>query len=80
LALDEDLLDILVCPVSKEPMFYFEEEEFLFCPDSRLKYPITDDIPQMLEEEAEEVSEDEAERLESDAEERGLVKTGQGDV
>lgn len=77
MALSDELLDILVCPVSKEPLIYFEDEEFLFCPDSRLKYPIKDDIPQMLEEEAEELSEDEAGKLEEEAEDRDLRITGQ---
>jgi uncharacterized protein YbaR (Trm112 family) len=42
---------------------YFESENFLFCPESRLKYRIEDDIPVMLIEEAERVSEAEAAAL-----------------
>lgn len=63
MALDPVLLEILVCPESKKPLLYFEEEHFLFCPESRLKYRIEDDIPVMLIEEAERVDEAEAERL-----------------
>ena len=51
--IDPQLLEILVCPESKKPLVYFEEEGFLFCPDSRLKYRIDDDIPVMLVDEAE---------------------------
>ncbi len=63
MALDPELLEILVCPESKEPLLYFEQENFLFCPDSRLKYSIEDDIPVMLIEEAERLSEQEAQAL-----------------
>lgn len=63
MALDPVLLEILVCPESKKPLLYFEEEHFLFCPESRLKYRIEDDIPVMLIEEAERVDEAEAEQL-----------------
>ena len=57
MALDPLLLEILVCPESKKPLLYFEKEGFLFCPESRLKYRIEDDIPVMLVEEAERLDE-----------------------
>lgn len=63
MALDAVLLEILVCPESKKPLVYFEAENFLFCPESRLRYRIEDDIPVMLIEEAERVSEAEAQAL-----------------
>jgi uncharacterized protein YbaR (Trm112 family) len=72
MALDEQLLDVLVCPETKEPLIYFEEENFLFSPSAKLKYAIEDDIPVMLVDEAEEVSENEAEELLEKAQERGL--------
>jgi uncharacterized protein YbaR (Trm112 family) len=58
--IDPQLLEILVCPESKKPLVYFEEEGFLFCPDSRLKYRIDDDIPVMLVDEAERLDENAA--------------------
>ena len=61
--LDPLLLEILVCPESKQPLLYFESENFLFCPESRLKYRIEDDIPVMLVEEAERLGEAEAAAL-----------------
>jgi uncharacterized protein YbaR (Trm112 family) len=76
-ALDDQLLDVLVCPETKDPLIYFEDENFLFSPSARLKYPIEDEIPVMLVDEAEEVSEEEAERLENEADERNLPKTAQ---
>ena len=63
MALDPELLEILVCPESKKPLVYFQEEDFLFCPDSRLKYRIEEGIPVMLIEEAERLSEDAARGL-----------------
>jgi len=43
MALDDKLLEILVCPESKQPLIYFEEEEILLSPASRLKYAVEDD-------------------------------------
>lgn len=77
MALDDELLDILVCPESKEPLIYFEDEEFLFCPASRLRYSVEDDIPVMLVDEAERVSEEEAEELVEKARNRDLENADQ---
>ena len=49
---NKELLDILVCPVSKEKLEYDEKENVLVCHASRLKYPVEDDIPIMLPERA----------------------------
>jgi uncharacterized protein YbaR (Trm112 family) len=62
--LPSDLLDVLVCPRSKQPLVYFPRGEdnvdethgFLLCPASRLRYPIRDGVPVMLVDEATEVS------------------------
>jgi len=72
MTLDKELLEILACPESKAPLIYFEEEAFLFCPQSRLKYPVRDGIPVMLVDEAERLEEDAAAKLAADAEARGL--------
>lgn len=65
-----ELLEILVCPESKESLLYFPEgdperggEPFLFAATSRLRYPIRDGVPVMLVSEAERVSAEEASRL-----------------
>ena len=50
--LDKKLLDILACPVCKGPLVYDREQQELICKADRLAYPIRDDIPVMLEEEA----------------------------
>ena len=57
--MDKKLLDILVCPVCKGPLLYREEQQELVCKAERLAYPIRDDIPVMLEEEARRLSADE---------------------
>ncbi|NIR32118.1 MAG: Trm112 family protein [Gammaproteobacteria bacterium] len=61
--MDKKLLDILVCPVCKGPLVYRRKESELVCRACRLAYPIRDDIPVMLEEEARHISLEEAERL-----------------
>ena len=48
--IDKRLLDILVCPVSKESLEQIGNE--LVCKKSNLAYPIRDGIPVMIPEEA----------------------------
>lgn len=50
--MDKKLLEILVCPVCKGPLTYRRAELELVCFGCRLAYPIRDEIPVMLEEEA----------------------------
>ncbi len=54
--MDKKLLDILACPVCKGPLVYDRKKQELICKADRLAYPIRDDIPVMLEEEARELS------------------------
>lgn len=61
--MDEQLLEILVCPVTKGPLIYDKERQELISVAARLAYPVRDGIPVMLEEEARAISEEEAERL-----------------
>ncbi|CAK0747840.1 UPF0434 family protein YcaR [Gammaproteobacteria bacterium] len=57
--MDKRLLDILVCPICKGPLQYRREARELVCRLDRLAYPIRDDIPVMLEEEARRLGEEE---------------------
>jgi len=57
--MDKKLLDILVCPVCKGPLVYVKASDELICKGDRLAYPIKDDIPIMLEEEARELAAEE---------------------
>jgi uncharacterized protein YbaR (Trm112 family) len=53
MTLSLELLDILVCPQCKGTLLYREEDDLLVCEVCRLAYPIRDDIPVMLVDEAE---------------------------
>jgi uncharacterized protein len=44
----QDLLDILVCPVCKQPVSLNTAGNSLKCGECRRVYPIQDDIPIML--------------------------------
>ena len=50
--MDAKLLEILVCPLCKGPLVYRKDRQELVCKPDRLAYPIRDDIPVMLEDEA----------------------------
>jgi len=49
---DKKLLEILVCPLCKGPLEYRKDDSELVCKADKLAYPIKNDIPVMLEEEA----------------------------
>ncbi|GGE00515.1 Trm112 family protein [Rhizobium anhuiense] len=49
---DPKLLDLLVCPLSKERLSYDREHNELVSEKARLAYPIRDGIPIMLVSEA----------------------------
>jgi uncharacterized protein YbaR (Trm112 family) len=57
--MDRKLLDILVCPVCKGPLVYVKDANELICKGDRLAYPVKDDIPIMLEDEARELAPEE---------------------
>jgi len=59
--IDQKLLDILVCPVSKAPLEYDRENQELVCRASGLAYPVRDGIPVLLENEARQLSTEEKE-------------------
>lgn len=57
--IDNRLLSLLVCPVSKAPLTLDREKQELVCTASGLAYPIREGIPVMLESEARVLSADE---------------------
>ena len=57
--MDKKLLEILVCPICKGPLVYQKANQELICKPDRLAYPIRDDIPVMLEDEARPLAADE---------------------
>jgi len=50
--IDPKLLDLLVCPLTKGPLFHEAETQELVSRQARLAYPIRDGIPIMLPSEA----------------------------
>lgn len=50
--LDEELLALIACPLCIGDLRYEPERSRLVCPACRLVYPIRDDIPVLLKEEA----------------------------
>ena len=54
--LNKNLLNILVCPVSRGTLIYDEENNELICEESKLAYPIIDGIPVMLKEKARKIN------------------------
>lgn len=52
MAVSKELLEILVCPVCKTPVRLTPDGKGLKCSSCRRVYPIKDDIPVMLPDEA----------------------------
>ncbi|MFY9530667.1 MAG: Trm112 family protein [Candidatus Acidiferrales bacterium] len=52
MAVSKELLDILVCPLCMTPVTLTKDEKGLKCSTCRRLYPIRDDIPVMLVDEA----------------------------
>ncbi|CAE6730992.1 Trm112 family protein [Candidatus Nitrotoga fabula] len=57
------LLEILVCPLCKSTLTYHKAGQELICKADRLAYPIQDDIPVMLAEEARKLTPEEIEKM-----------------
>jgi uncharacterized protein YbaR (Trm112 family) len=84
MALSEDLLAVLACPESKEPLTYFpagedgkhDDAAFLLSAGARLRYRIEQGVPVMLVEEAERLEANEVARLLKRAEALGIPVAG----
>ena len=82
--LPAELVDLLVCPKTRQPLIYFPRGEadrndadgFLLCPASRLHYRVQDGVPVMLVEEATVVTAPAVEALLARARELGLRVPG----
>jgi uncharacterized protein YbaR (Trm112 family) len=53
MAIKKELLEILACPKCKGELVLTDEEDGLICHVCKLRYPVRDDIPVMLIDEAE---------------------------
>lgn len=61
--MDNKLLELLVCPVTKGPLDYDRERQELLSRSARLAYPVRNGIPILLENEARPLSDEELEKL-----------------
>lgn len=61
--LSAELLDKLVCPLTKTPLIYDPKKEELISVAAKLAYPIKDGIAVMLIDEARKLEEHESEKL-----------------
>ena len=61
--IDPQLLDILVCPVTKASLTYNRDTDELWCRASGLAYAVKDGIPIMLSDEARELTNAERESM-----------------
>jgi uncharacterized protein YbaR (Trm112 family) len=57
--MDKTLLEILACPVCKSSILYQKQSQELVCKACRVAYPIRDEIPVMLIDEARELTAEE---------------------
>lgn len=57
---DPRLLEILICPVSRQALTYDRANDELVSPKARLAYPIRNGIPIMLADEARDLDDDSA--------------------
>ena len=82
MALEDALLEILVCPIDKRGLLYFADQAVLYNPRLRWLYQIEEGIPLMLASQAVPVSEQEHEQLMACAR-RGevtAITAGQSDI
>jgi uncharacterized protein YbaR (Trm112 family) len=63
MALESTLLQILVCPIDKRALLYFEDEAILYNPRLYRLYRIENNIPVMLAGQAKPVADEEHQRL-----------------
>lgn len=54
-SIDPKLLEILVCPLTKETLIYDRDAQELISRGAKLAYPIRDGIPIMLPDEARQI-------------------------
>ncbi len=57
--MDPKLLEILVCPICKGALLWKKDSLELVCKADRLAFPVKNDIPVMLEDEARTLAPDE---------------------
>lgn len=58
--MEKKFLDLLICPITKQPLEYHADTQELWSKAAKLAFPIRDGIPIMLENEARELTDLEA--------------------
>lgn len=61
--MNKKLLDIIACPTCKGPLTYRVRQKVLLCKAERLSFPIRDDVPILLPDEAQTLSTPELEAV-----------------
>ena len=61
--MDNKLLELLVCPVTKGPLDFDRERQELLSRSARLAYPVRNGIPILLENEARPLRDEELDKL-----------------
>jgi uncharacterized protein YbaR (Trm112 family) len=74
--LDPLLIEVLACPIDKEPLLWFDDEDVLYNPRLHRSYAVRDGVPVLLVDESTEVGEAEHARLMKKADDGGAVETG----
>ena len=54
--MDKSVLNVLVCPLCKSNLHYDKDNQILVCKADKLAYPIRENIPVMLVEEAQKLN------------------------
>ena len=57
--IDPKLLEVLVCPQTRQPLRYDREKQELVSAQARLAYPVRDGVPILIIDEARELGADE---------------------
>ena len=58
MALNSKILDVIACPICKGKLHYDKSRQILICKFNRLSFPIKNDVPIMLVEEAQPIVKD----------------------
>ncbi len=77
MSLDTLLLNLLACPIDKQPLLYLAEYDVLYNPRLRRSYQIRDGIPVMLADQGETVTDEQHRTLLRAAAGGGAVATRQ---
>ena len=75
MALDSTLLAILACPQDRGPLYYLPTEDVLYNPRLGRTYPVREDIPVLMVDEASTLEADEQARIDRLVDELGIEPT-----